>query len=603
MSYFRQNMRILHHTHSEIIDSLAGSELSPAFRICNARNGAPILIANNGEQPQDYVHCPDDPMEEAERLVSDLFFLDADATILMGSGLGYLVKAIRKKLSPGHDLFVLELIPEFLQAAICSVDLTEELSDNRIHFSISPAASHLLNLLKRQAKSPLQRGRIQRLLYYPAAKHRLGTYLHIQNEIFDHIDGKDDRNQNIKAPVRIQNIFRNIPHLMESASIAHLKDEFQNIPAIIIAGGPSMGRCIGNFTECKDRCLLISVDTALKAILPHNIFPDIVVSTDPTDINLKKFVGLDPNFLRTVNLVFDPEANHCVPGLFEGKKFFAPPALPISKWLAGLCDTLPDMPDHIMASQLAFQLAAYLGCHPIILTGFDFSFPNRKHHVSGAALTWMPDFQSDRFKSIDSVDGGKVLSADGFITAKRLLENDVIATNSQVFNCSEGGASINGAPFLPFSMAMEAYLIKHHQDMGLRIEQIHKRNYLTSYQDIREGVIWFENELNSLMTFIAPLMERVGDDASFGPETVNIQSLLKNIVSDIESHGTSSKYHLLIALLGYLRTSLLFSDRPPNPKNISACAALLIRDTAKAAEIVNSERKRLLDSDILRISC
>jgi len=436
-------------------------------------SGLPTLMVGNANGHKYFLHSPVDPIAEAKELIADRSFTDNDATILFGFGLGYLVVEILKSMSPDHDLFVIEHRSDIFRLAIENIDLTKIFEDKRVRFCLFPDSFELLDRLSDiQGKAIF--GRIQKLIFQPAASLAQEKYQKLDNDINIFVETAKLSLSSFQAQraTRISNLFNNMTVLSESTSAYELGSIFRNIPGIIVSAGPSLDKNIETIRNASGKAVIIGVDTSLKSLLSKGVIPNIVVTMDPQAVNYKKIEGIETQRVRNISLVFDPEGNDSIPKKFSGPKFFINTMNTFSDWLIGLSVDLPDFPRMLTVSNTAFCLARYLGCNPIILTGFDFSFPEDKHHVKGSSLTWKPDFEGGQFKEIESIYGCKVKTIDQFIYMKNYLEREITRTQALCIDATEGGALIRGTEIMPLQRAITEYLSNNNTGINDRLKNV-----------------------------------------------------------------------------------------------------------------------------------
>jgi len=83
----------------------------------------------------------------------------------------------------------------------------------------------------------------------------------------------------------IHNIMELSRDIIEQYSVVQLTDivckkEFEDMPAILIAAGPSLDNNIEKLKQIKDSVFIMAVDTALNTVLKHDIIPDMTISVD-----------------------------------------------------------------------------------------------------------------------------------------------------------------------------------------------------------------------------------------------------------------------------------------------------------------------------------
>jgi len=496
MDIFHENMEVLQSASTRSAELISQTPLSGELQAFRSATGHPNVLVPNGSGKGYCLHSPKDPMREAEALLVGKKFLNGDATILFGFGIGYLVKEIQERMSPAHDLFVIEQRPDILKMAMHCLDLREVFRDGRIRICSAVDSFSLIERLK-DIQLKIICGTVNKLMYGPSTNLAPDQYQSLEQDIDAYVAEVKNGIGSFKGqiPTRIENLFNNIPVMLESAPVTGLKGLFTHRPAIIVAAGPSLDKNIERLKQATNRAVIIAVDAALKPLLSAGTVPDIVATVETHGDNQKKFEGLSPRDLKDITLVFDPECTPHAPLNFPGPGFFTNTQNTFSNWIVGQFGDPPDFPLIYTVSHLAFHLAKYLGCSPIILAGFDLSFPNDKHHSSGSALTWAPDFQRGDFLEIKDIFGNKVKTLDQFLFMLRLLEREINKTKALCIDATEGGAFIRGTKIMPMSDAFKEYL----PEEAFNIEGCLWSRYSSSMPQettpLKRGLDWLMSEI------------------------------------------------------------------------------------------------------------
>ncbi|MEL4280140.1 MULTISPECIES: motility associated factor glycosyltransferase family protein [Shewanella] len=160
-----------------------------------------------------------------------------------------------------------------------------------------------------------------------------------------------------------------------------LKSKYNKKSAFIIGSGPSLEKKYNYLKKWQlknesEKPLIISVDTAFKALESQNIFPDIVISIDKNITN-EHFPTYIPD---NIKLVYFPTTSPSVIRSWPGPRFNA-----YSK--GGIYDNFnfknPKIRLYTNGSVIhpAIDLAVSLDIRDITLFGCDFSYPNNKTHA------------------------------------------------------------------------------------------------------------------------------------------------------------------------------------------------------------------------------
>ena len=92
----------------------------------------------------------------------------------------------------------------------------------------------------------------------------------------------------------------------------------RDMPAIVVAAGPSLNKNIDELKRAKGKAFIIAVDTAIKPLLKKGIIPDMFAIVDG-----KKPIELVQNEeVKKIPLLTSISASHDVLEYHTGMKFF-----------------------------------------------------------------------------------------------------------------------------------------------------------------------------------------------------------------------------------------------------------------------------------------
>jgi hypothetical protein len=267
----------------------------------------------------------------------------------------------------------------------------------------------------------------------------------------------------------------NLSAIARWPSVAALGDRFAGMPMVIIAPGPSLARNIEQLRDLRGRAVVTAFSHSLKAVLAAGVVPDLVITVDPQDVRYH-FAGCDLSRTCLVN------AATVHPALFDlpAQRFLTLSAnSAIDDWIFDAVGEEAIVPGGGSVATTAFSLALRWGCDPIIFLGLDLSFPDGKYYVStssdGEARArvdshgivrvegWSPGFQAmkagggptaptERAVELPGWRGGVVPSSFVFSLFHRWFVERIRAVSGvTVFNCTEGGAFIEGMDHRPLA--------------------------------------------------------------------------------------------------------------------------------------------------------
>ncbi len=176
------------------------------------------------------------------------------------------------------------------------------------------------------------------------------------------------------------NTLRNAGRIVREGDAAALLGAAPGAAALVVAAGPSLDRNLGDIAACRDRALIIAVDTAVSPLLAAGIQPDIVVAVDPTEANARHLAELPPcpDTVLVAEGSLDPE------GLvaFEGRTaFFRIGNHHPWPWLREQGVDRGTLRAFGSVLTTAFDLALSMGCDPIVFAGADLAFTDDRPYA------------------------------------------------------------------------------------------------------------------------------------------------------------------------------------------------------------------------------
>jgi hypothetical protein len=364
------------------------------------------------------------------------------------------LKIIAGAARPGGLVAVLEPRPEILRTLLEHADLAplSECKSDLI-FIISPRTDGIGREFRLFLKG---RGTIGVSVFQPPVRAR--AFPAETRELLEKIKSEtalemmDRATKTVLCAEWTRYSLQNIRSLLQNASLNSLKDRFSGATVVLAAAGPSLTAAAPHIKAVRDKILLISVGTALKALRARGITPDIVVSVDSDDAILKQFTD---NAGESAFLFSSPISPPALFESFQGRCFmFLTSALPgFNKFLEG-AGAAPDLL-HAggTVSLTAADAALYLGCREIIFCGLDLAFrDDGSTHAAGTVYQGQK-YDTGALERVPGNSGKTVLTSAQFrnyILMMGAFINDAKRERSVRFvNSSAEGAAIDGAEFMP----------------------------------------------------------------------------------------------------------------------------------------------------------
>jgi hypothetical protein len=260
----------------------------------------------------------------------------------------------------------------------------------------------------------------------------------------------------------------NLPAIARWPSVAALGDRLAGVPMVIVAPGPSLAINADRLRELRGRAIITAFSHSLKPVLAAGVEPDLVITVDPQDVRYH-FAGCDLSRICLVNAATVHPALFALPA----QRFLTLSAnSAIDDWILDGIGEDAVVPGGGSVATSALSLALKWGCDPIVFVGLDLSFPGGAYYVSTSSdgdaraevdargvmrvAGWSAGFRAmkaaggpaapgERTLELPGWSGGTVPSSFMFSMFHRwFVERLRGLTGVTVFNCTEGGAYIEG---------------------------------------------------------------------------------------------------------------------------------------------------------------
>ncbi|MDR1908684.1 MAG: DUF115 domain-containing protein, partial [Spirochaetaceae bacterium] len=382
---FERNLRALSPEHGEL-----RARLSPRrgrYRFLKSRSGdtVPALIAGEESRP---LHSLMDPRREAERLITSILGEgDGGCLVFFGLGGAYAIRAALERQDV-HRVIALDL--EGTAELLGALDYSGIFSDRRFSLLADPAPGELEAAVLRLWQPALQGGirviPLRPLVEFDgggaarngAAQGRFaqGAFAQASLEVQAAVDrlSADYSVQAWFGTRWFSNIIRNVFAVEERPPLPRVDR------AAVCAAGPSLEDQMPLLAERREGCWLLSVDTALPALLAAGLEPDAVISMDCQHISYQHFMRRAPSLFLDLSSPPLLASRSCAPRFFAGGH-------PLARYLSRRWRSLPELDTSgANVTGAACSLAEYAGAREIELYGADFSYPLGKTYARGIYL-------------------------------------------------------------------------------------------------------------------------------------------------------------------------------------------------------------------------
>lgn len=378
-------------------DFLKTFETIPRLEIMPSAKGHHTVKLENK-----WLHSKIDPEREAIKFVESQSISPGDFVVCYGFALGYHLKHLLNIIGQEGFLYIVELNLFILKTALMETDFSDVLKQPNVTLITH---THQLEVAKM----------FDHYVYWnwdTIASERKKMVIHRASfemipSQFDMIKSSLSRIQmeregdNVFCDIIRANLIQNIPLLRTSPGFSKISLKDPEIPVIVAGAGPSLDLSIEILKRYQDQVFVMAVDSALKPLSRNGIRPDMVISVDPQSKTLDHF-DVEPSFISPV--VGYPTL---CPEILQKVPLFIPviQAKSITETLFGksLGHWWGETQGGSSVSVIAVDLACQLFRGPVILSGFDFSFPELKGYASNTSEMEFWHRQSSPFHPLSTV--------------------------------------------------------------------------------------------------------------------------------------------------------------------------------------------------------
>ena len=184
----------------------------------------------------------------------------------------------------------------------------------------------------------------------------------------------------------LKNSARNLGMLAQCRGVNELRGAARGMDALIIAAGPSLDAVVPHLARLKERCVIIAVNTALRACLDAGTQPDFIVLTDPQYWAAGHIAGLEaPQSILVTEIA-------AYPSVFRFKCaeiILFDSIYPVGAFFSARGKNAAALSKGKLASggsvaTAAWDLARLLGAQNIFFAALDLGYPQGKTHARGS---------------------------------------------------------------------------------------------------------------------------------------------------------------------------------------------------------------------------
>lgn len=343
-----------------------------------APEGHCVFSVTGTEGRRIHLHSRRAPVAEAQRQVERWLGdnpVGKGTVVILGAAGFYHVEAFAAVLPPGAAIIVVDLCPAAVVQTLAARDLTDL---GRPDIVVRCIAVEEPELARSEYRQILCERPSNTVLFFrqPGTRRAFGErYGHLHRLL-----AMETRTE-LMSRCTVARLgcewqlraLANLPYLVDAAPIDLFRDAFSDLPALVVAAGPSLTGQLPLIARVRDRVVVVAVGTALRPLRNAGIVPDFVVTIDSSPKTWRQFDGIDPD--RT----------HCIAGAIAYSPIleryrhqliqFSCAAVPeFCQWQQTFGGAAARLEVGGTVTLSAIDAAVFMGCAPIILLGFDLAF-------------------------------------------------------------------------------------------------------------------------------------------------------------------------------------------------------------------------------------
>jgi hypothetical protein len=481
VNHFPANFDALSAGHAEAAAAVAGETSTPSdLEILQTPTGAPTA-----RKAGVFLHGRHDPVRDAAAQVQREIGGECTAVIVIGFGLGYGAEAARRAF-PGRAMLVVEPDAGMFRAALGCRDLRRFLGDPAVRLHVGGPPEDLPSALE---SLPMARPSFLRLR--PLLRSRPGLYRASEETIQSWLLRREINVNTLNRFGRlwVRNLCRNMTEFLRCPGVDLLGGLFDGLPALVVAGGPSLDEVAPRLPELRARMLVVAVNTPLRACRERGVEPDFTTVVDPQYWASR---SLDWTPARGGVMVAEPST---CPRVFHGRAepfFLCSSLFPLGETLENAVGQKGKLGAGGSVSTSAWDLARFLGARPLYAAGLDLGFPGMRTHCRSAYPEGMWLSSADRLSPVEcssfrslreiglfparSTGGGATPTDRRMLLYKWWFENQLkMRPDLAAYTLSAEGIAIEGMHFARVEDAVALPVVRPEIDRRMaRVRQIHE---------------------------------------------------------------------------------------------------------------------------------
>ncbi len=555
---FQKNLQCFPDYIQQKVRQLDGGEIWRDIDIVFTDEGYPICRYREKDR---LIHITSrDPLEQAKVWCKSLSAEQLGTVFVYGCGFGYALFELLKRLHEDSVVIVFEQNVYIFAAMLHFFDFEQIFSSHKkcIFFigNYEDFSNEFHNLVSTYGMLNLTAPAI---VFTPGSRMKKLEYRMMQTCIFDRLVQQISAfgNDLGDSLLGFQNMIGNIGEVVKNPYLGSLKGTFKNVPAFIVANGPSLDKNMAELKKVNGKGLILCCESAIVPLMKNEIQPDaICVLERGRESYIYHFENQEyPKEMALLALaVADPR----IFSSFSGSK------IPVfrnlestSQWLNEMVGDGHGLFGGSNVSHFAYGTAVYLGANPIVFVGLDLAFGqdgvthSRQSKYVDEVQEHIEDLQSMPVVYVDGNDGSLLASIQGWVEFRKGLEQMIEQTPQiTVVNATEGGAKIKGASYGKLANVIETYC---QDDLPYPLHRLLNEN--------KKGID-VQTRMEKLQTLVTELKKYIGMYRALGKYVRQRMEVCTQLLEQSEQQRSFDSVELLRKAY-QLNTQVIFTFLQP----------------------------------------
>ena len=484
---FKRNMGLLQTYHPHIYTLI--KKVNGAFNgvVTTVKQGHQAIQLQNG-QGQTITLYDENSDETDISFVPDDFY---GLIYLVGMGMGYTALTLVQQKPDMRFLAIFEPDPHIFYHVLHVTDLAPVLSDPRVIISIG--ADPDLNRVLAPARNALMTESLCYRKHLPSVAYD-SAYETLAKQLFDYaplylISGGT---LSVRGRLFFENRLNHFRVMHHHLLFERLKETFRDKPAILVGAGPSLNKNIRYLKVAKGKAVIICVDSALPALVHHNVIPDFVTTMDAYNFSYEKIADQAP-YAKGISLICTPTVNVKAPKIFPADRvLWAFTENETDKWLNSISGGKTAIRGAETVAHLNLFSALTMGCSPIIFVGQDLAYTTSQSHAEHTFLSGRNVMEEDlrsenKVVWVKGVEGGEVPTSLAYYNMKRFFEEVIHLHPRHYINATEGGAHIAGTVATSLQQVIQE-VCTHFIDVAGTVEKVVTSSPAITFETIQREI-------------------------------------------------------------------------------------------------------------------